>query len=44
MVVVNDRQDLQQALDTLGSPVWLRCGRRSATGSILVEHVDDGVF
>ena len=44
-VVVNDRQDLQQALDTLGSPVWLRCAEGPrGRGSIVVEHVDDGVF
>ena len=44
-VVVNDRQDLQQALDTLGSPIWLRCAEGPrGRGSIVVEHVDDGVF
>ncbi len=44
-VVVRDRTDLEQAMDVLGSPFWLRCAEGPrGRGSIVVEHPDDGAF
>ena len=44
-MVVNDARDLETALQTLGSPVWLRCavGPRGR-GSIVINTADEGAF
>tara|TARA_Y100001960_G_scaffold91052_2_gene97995 strand:+ start:3148 stop:4197 length:1050 start_codon:yes stop_codon:yes gene_type:complete len=43
--VVDRREDLEHALGTLGSPIWLRCAEGPrGRGSIIVDHVEDGVF
>ena len=44
-MVINAREDLDRALEKLGSPFWLRCAEGPrGRGSIVVEHATDGVF
>jgi carbamoyl-phosphate synthase large subunit len=43
--VVSNRQDVQDAIASFGSPIWLRCavGPRGR-GSIIIENPDDAMF
>ncbi len=44
-MVVHGREDLEQALATFGSPIWLRCAEGPrGRGSIIVEQAEDGTF
>lgn len=44
-MVVKEKVDLERALESLGSPLWLRCAEGPrGRGSIVVEDAADGVF